>query len=239
MTKNNNNCDCNDCPLNSNTSAGSSSADGISTGTGSAPKSTAGSDLLGKDPYQSANSNQISGTVPGTILMDVLASIQGVIPDVINSVSDIVGFMCEIWYPFGTSSAYGKHDNKIRYSSHPQVRKCFIGANLFAQANIGVFDGSEFAPFLGEVPYLMTFNYKIPENSKVKIYYGSSYRWMKVRRHEAQDGANTYLIIFNFLSPCTSSGEIINDEPLPTEENSIVLDPINAEGQVHSGQNLI
>lgn len=236
----NNNCDCNNCPIcNTSGSTGSSSISGTSSGTGNPPKATAGSELMGLDPYKESNANTASGSVPGTVLMDVLASIQGVIPDVINSVSDIVGFMCEIWYPFGTSSAYGKHDNKIRYSTLPQVRKCFIGANLFAQANIGVFDGSEFAPFLGEEPYLMTFNYRIPENSKIKIYYGSSYRWMKVRRHEGQDGANTYMVVFNFLSPCTSSGEIIHDAPLPTEEDPIVVDPINAEGTVKAGQNLI
>lgn len=226
---------CNNCPI----SSGTSSGDGTSTGTGSAPVKTSGSDLLGRDPYQIANNTQVDGSIPGTILMDVLASIQSVIPDVINGVSDIVGFMCELYYPFGTSSAYGKNDNKIRYSTQPQVRKSFIGANLFAQANIGVFDGSEFAPFLGDVPYLMTFNYKIPENSKIKIYYGSSYRWMKVRSHQAQDGANTYMIIFNMLSPCTSSGEIIEDEPLPTEESPLVSDPVNANGTVKSGQNLI
>lgn len=235
-----NNCNCNDnCPICGGGSSGSSSVDGVSAGTGAPPKPTAGSELLGRDPYEIANGTSISGEVPSTILMDVLASIQSVIPDVINNVSDIVGFMCEIWYPFGTSSVYGKNDNKIRYSTQPQVRKSFIGANLFAQANIGVFDGSEFAPFLGDVPYLMTFNYKIPENSKIKIYYGSSYRWMKVRSHQAQDGANTYMIIFNMLSPCTSSGEIIEDEPLPTEESPLVSDPVNANGTVKSGQNLI
>lgn len=231
-------CNCNNCPISSG-STGTSSGGGISTGTGSAPAKTSGSELLSKDPYQTANGAQISGTVPGTILMDVLASIQGVIPDVINGVSDIVGFMCEIYYPFGTSSAYGKNDNRIRYSTQPQVRKCFIGANLFTQANMGVFDGSEFAPYVGEEPYLMTFNYKIPENSKVKIYYGSSCRWMKVRRHEGLDGANTYLMILNFLSPCNSQGIEIHDDPLPTEENAIVADPVNAHGAVKAGQNLI
>lgn len=238
---NNNNCNCDDnCPIcNNSTTAGSSSVDGVATGTGAAPKPTAGSELMKRDPYEIANGTQITGQVPSTILMDVLASIQSVIPDVINNVSDIVGFMCEIWYPFGTSSMYGKNDNKIRYSTLPQVRKSFIGANLFAQANIGVFDGSEFAPFLGEMPYLMTFNYKIPENSKIKIYYGSAYRWMKVRYHQAQDGANTYMIIFNMLSPCTSSGEIIEDDPLPNESSALVNDYRNAEGSVKSGQNLI
>lgn len=216
-----------------------SSIGNASSGTGSPPAPTTGSELLKQDPYQVANNANISGPIPGTVLMDVLASIQGIIPDVISSISDIVGFMCEIYYPFGTSSIYGKHDNKIRYSSKPQVRKCFIGANLFAQANIGVFDGSEFSTFLGDVPYLMSFNYKIPENSKVKIYYGSSFRWMKVRYHQAQDGANAPLIIFNMLSPCTSSGEVIDDDPLPTEEDPIVVDPENAEGTVKAGQNLI
>ena len=217
----------------------SSISNGNSVGTGESPKETAGASYLKQDIYAFSQENKVSGPIPGTILMDVLASIQSVIPDVVNSVSDIVGFMCEIWYPFGTGSAYGKNDNKIRYSSMPQVRKCFIGANLFAQATIGVFDGSEFAPYVGDVPYLMTFNYKIPENSKVKIYYGNSCRWMKCRRHEAIDGANTYLMILNFLSPCTSAGELINDEPLPTQEDAIVIDPINAEGTVQAGQNLI
>lgn len=212
---------------------------GSSTGTGKPAQPATGAGLLQVDPYAAANAAQVSGIVPSTVLMDVLASIQGVIPDVINNVSDIVGFMCEIWYPFGTSSVYGKNDNRIRYSAQPQVRKSFIGANLFAQTNIGVFDGSEFAPYLGETPYLMTFNYKIPENSKVKIYYGTSHRWMKVRSHQAQDGSGTYMIIFNMLSPCTSSGEVINDDPLPTEEDPTVMDPVNAEGTVRSGQNLI
>lgn len=227
---------CNNCPISSG-SSGTSSGDGTSTGTGSAPAKTAGSELLKRDLYQTANNTQVTGSVPGTIVMDVLASIQSIIPDIVNGISDIVGFMTEIYYPFGTSSMYGKHDNKIRYSTQPQVRKCFIGANLFTQANIGVFDGSEFAPYVGEEPYLMTFNYKIPENSKVKIYYGSSYRWMKVRRHEGMDGANTYLMILNFLSPCNSQGIEIHDDPLPTEESPIVVDPRN-QG-VRCGQNLI
>lgn len=233
MTCNN----CNNCPISSGTS-GSSSVSGVSNGTGSAPKATAGSELLKQDPYAASQQQSIpSGSVPGTILMDVLANIQGVIPDVVNSVSDIVGFMCEIWYPFGTSSMYGKNDNRIRYSTSPQVRKCFIGANLFTQANIGVFDGSEFAPYVGEEPYLLTFNYKIPENSKVKIYYGGACRWMKVRRHEGMDGANTYLMILNFLSPCNSQGVEIHDDPLPTEESPLVVDPVNKGS--HTGQNLI
>jgi hypothetical protein len=227
---------CNNCPISSG-SSGSSSNQGNSTGTGSSPETTTGSELMSQDSYETAASTPVSGSVPGTILMDVLASIQSVIPDVVNSVSDIVGFMCEVWYPFGTSSMYGKHDNRIRYSVSPQVRKSFIGANLFVQANIGVFDGSEFAPYVGEQPYLMTFNYKIPENSKIKIYYGTSYRWMKVRRHEGLDGANTYMVIFNFLSPCNSSGEEIYDDPLPTEADPVVIDPINKGA--HCGQNLI
>ena len=231
-----NNCDCNKCPIGSG-SSGSSSVSGSSSGSGAPPKATAGSELMKQDPYSLANQSAQTGSIPGTILMDVLASIQSVVPDVVNSVSSIVGFMCEIWYPFGTSSMYGKNDNRIRYSTSPQVRNSFIGANLFTQANIGVFDGSEFAPYVGEEPYLLTFNYKIPENSKVKIYYGTSYRWMKVRRHEGMDGANTYLMILNFLSPCNSEGVEIYDEPLPTEEDPIVIDPINKGS--HTGQNLI
>lgn len=229
---------CNNCPICNSDSSGSSSvsSSGI-VGTGSTPNKTAGSELLGQDVYSATAENPVSGTVPGTVIMDVLANIQSVLPDVINSISNVVGFMCELYFPFGTSSAYGKNDNKIRYATYPQIRRCFIGANLFAQANIGVFDGSEFAPYLGEQPYLMTFNFKIPENTKVKIYYGSSCRWMKVRSHQAYDGANTYLMILNMLSPCTSAGEEIHDTPLPTEKDKIVVDPVNKG--TRAGQNLI
>ena len=89
MAKNNNNCNCDDnCPIcNNSTTAGSSSVDGVATGTGAAPKPTAGSELMKRDPYEIANGTQITGQVPSTILMDVLASIQSVIPDVINNVS--------------------------------------------------------------------------------------------------------------------------------------------------------
>lgn len=233
----NNTNDCNNCSICSSGFAGSSSVS--SSATGSAPKETAGTQYLNQDPYQQASENPVSGSVPGTVIMDVLASIQSVIPDVVNSVSNIVGYMTEIWYPFGTGSIYGKHSNKIRYTAQPQVRSSFIGANLFTQANAGVFDGSEFSTFVGEAPYLLTFNYRIPENSKVKIYYGTSCRWMKVRRHEEMAGANGPMMIFNFLSPCTSAGELIEDEPTPDETSDLVVDPINAEGTVKSGQNLI
>lgn len=235
-----NNCNCdNNCKICGSDSSGSSSINNSSSGSGSAPKDTAGIENLKDDVYKIANENQVSGSVPGTVIMDVLASIQSVIPDVVNSVSNIVGYMTEIWYPFGTSSVYGKNSNKIRYTAQPQVRSSFIGANLFTQANAGVFDGSEFSTFVGEAPYLLTFNYRIPENSKVKIYYGTSCRWMKVRRHEEMAGANGPMMIFNFLSPCTSAGELIEDEPTPDETSDLVVDPINAEGTVKSGQNLI
>ncbi len=232
-----NECNCNNCPIGCSVDSGTSSNQG--TAVGSEPKLTAGAQHLAKDAYATARENPVGESIPGTVIMDVLASIQSVVPDVMNSVSDVAGYLCRIWYPFGSSSVYGKNSNRIRYSAEPQVQKCFMGANLFVQANMGVFDGSEFAPYIGETPYLMTFNYRIPENSKVQIFYGNSSRWMKVRRHEGIDGANTYLMILNFLSPCNSQGIEIHDDPLPTEESSIVVDPVNAEGTVKAGQNLI
>ena len=79
------------------TSTGSSSISSNETaGTGTNPNLTDGSDYLKQDVYAAANSRKPTGAVPGTVLMDVLASIQSVIPDVINSVSNIVGFMTEI-----------------------------------------------------------------------------------------------------------------------------------------------
>lgn len=232
-----NECNCNNCPIVGSIDSGTSSNQG--TAVGSEPKLTAGSQNLAKDAYVTAKENPVSGSVPGTVLMDVLASIQSVIPDVMNSISNVVGYVCEIWYPFGSGSVYGKNSNRIRYTAEPQVRNNFIGANLFAQAPAGVFDGSEFSTFLPEQPYLLTFNYRIPENSKVKVYYGTSYRWLKCRRHEELSGANAPMMIFNFLSPCTSSGEVIEDDPILDETSDLVLDPINAEGTVKSGQNLI
>jgi hypothetical protein len=229
---------CNNCPISSG-SSGSSSISGSGTvGTGTSASVPAGSELLGQDAYAVANENTVdTSSVPSTVIMDVLASIQSVLPDVMNSISDITGYMCRIYYPLGTSSMYGKNDNRIRYTSQPQVQKCFLGANLFAQTNMGVFDGSEFAPYVGEQPYLMTFNYRIPENSKVQIFYGTSYRWMKVRRHEALDGSGSPIMILNMLSPCHSNGELINDDPIPDETNPIVIDPVNNGS--HCGQNLI
>lgn len=234
-------CNCNNCEF-CQTSVGSSSSSldlNNSGGTGNAPQQTSGSELLKQDFYAKANANPQDSGVSGTVIMDVLASIQSIIPDVVGNISDVVGYMCHIYFPFGTSSLYGKHDNKTRYTSTPQIKKCFIGANLFTQTDIGTFDGSEFSPYLPEEPYLMTFNFKIPENSKVRIFYGNSSRWMKVRHHQATDGANAYLVIFNYLSPCNSSGELINDDPLPDETSDLVVDPVNAEGTVKSGQNLI
>lgn len=235
-------CNCDNCPICDSGSSGTSSGQGVSSGTGSDPISAEGTELLKQDSYATAaeNSETIKTTsTPGTILMDVIANVQSCLPSVVNNIAEVVGFLCEIYYPFGTSSVYGKHDNKIRYTTYPQVRKCFIGANLFDQAPAGVFDGSEFSTFVGETPYLMTFNYRIPESSKVKIYYGSSSRWMKVRRHEEYPGSGGPLMILCYLSPCTSSGELIEDEPTPDESSTLVVDKANAEGTVKAGQNMI
>lgn len=226
-------CNCYDdpksctCDTTSNSGSSSSSQNIIKNPSPSSSTPTAMSD---------ANTSISSNMTAGTVLEDVVKSIQDVLPNVISNIAGVVGYRCEIWYPFGTSSVYGKNSNKIRYTIEPQAQSNFIGANLFTEAPMGVLDGSEFSTFVGEEPYLMTFGYKIPENSKVLIHYGTSKRWMKVRWHRAVDGSGNYLAIFNILSPLTSNGTEIKDKPAPKKDSTLVKDPKNKK---IAGQNMI
>lgn len=172
-----------------------------------------------------------------TIVENALAALQSITPNIAEVMAKVNGYRVLIWHPFGTNSAHGKYSNAIRYTESPQVKTYLLGGNLFQNAMMGTFDGVEFGTFLSEEPYLLSFGFRIPENSKVCIKYKESSRWMKVRKHTALDGESSYVAVFNVLSPLTSDGIQINDEPEPAEDSILILDPRNARGI--AGQNLI
>jgi hypothetical protein len=172
-----------------------------------------------------------------TVLEEVIQAMQNAVPDVVAGVASVLGHRVEVFYPFGTSSVYGKNDNKTRYTSKPQIKTTYLAGNVFQNAPIGTMDGSEFSSFVPEEPYIMTFKgFRLPENSKVVIHYLNSARTMKVRKHTAIDGESNYMVVFNILSPLTSSGETIEDDPELTMESNLVS---TAENQNIAGQNLI
>ena len=110
------------------------------------------------------------------------------------------GYRCKIYFPVGSDNVYGVLDKYV-YRKKPDLDKLFICLSAVQETWEGTIDGTQYDPFLGDPPVILTrFEKRLPIMSKVILYYNEGIRIFRVAFHRSLDGAKPYFIR-NMLQP--------------------------------------